>query len=187
MAKIQKELDSLTIQPIAEDGTKSNRAEPDQDTALPTGFISKLRERETERGTKNGILSPREAQRLYVERGASMFADPEDREIIDALLGTGENPTIDSSIIFKQSGLKLGEGEERSPESRRGSVFERRESVERDVQKHEEIVHTSSASRDMSFVDEFGVRSHRDISKDEQHEDDYEDNNDDKGNNSVDE
>ena len=86
--KIEEEM--LKIQPIM--SVKDNK-KIDQDTSIPEGFISKLNKQDAN-FNKAGIISPDEGANMYNELGVNMFANDEDKELINSLLGKTKDPTL---------------------------------------------------------------------------------------------
>ncbi len=86
--KIEEEM--LKIQPIM--SVKDNK-NIDQDTSMPEGFISKLNKQDAN-FNKAGIISPDEGANMYNELGVNMFANDEDKELINSLLGKTKDPTL---------------------------------------------------------------------------------------------
>lgn len=93
MAKLQKEIDELTLQPIRDTNVNdSDKSKVSQDTTLPGGFIDKLRKQESDEKTKkkqnkSGVITPEEGMTMFNEIGTGMFSSSEDRELIDSMLG----------------------------------------------------------------------------------------------------
>jgi len=90
--KLEDEM--LKIQPII--SIKDNK-NIDQDTSMPEGFISKLNKQDSS-FNKAGIISPDEGANMYNELGVNMFANDEDKELINSLLGKTKDPTIITNI-----------------------------------------------------------------------------------------
>ena len=92
--RAREEEEMMTLQPVTRSddgllpkaGTSSSRSKVDQDTSLPSGFLSKLQKKEAakEGSEDNGILSPEDAMDMFTTMGAGMFSpqSEEDRELI---------------------------------------------------------------------------------------------------------
>lgn len=93
MAKLQKEIDDLTLQPIRDSSlTDDEKSKLSQDTTLTGGFIDKLRKQEVDSKTKkkqnkSGVITPEEGMARFNEIGSGMFSSSDDRDLIDSMLG----------------------------------------------------------------------------------------------------
>lgn len=59
----------------------------DQSTSNPDGFLNKLAKSRDSKYKNSGILTPEDGSRMFVEKGQGMFADKEDQELLDSIMG----------------------------------------------------------------------------------------------------
>lgn len=109
-AEIQRRLEEeefMTLQSVVNEGTDGG-PQPDQDTTLQGGFISKLKDKDSQY-KRTGIISPTEGAALFGELGAKgLTGSAEDRDLLQSILGKDDNEKIATTGTPSPSGGAAG-------------------------------------------------------------------------------
>lgn len=103
------------LQPVTMDDMSGGSLSPedylpiDQSTSNPDGFLNKLAKSRDSKYKNSGILTPEDGSRMFVEKGQGMFADKEDQELLDSIMGKSSAKAVTPYTSSGSSDRRQGE------------------------------------------------------------------------------
>ena len=115
-ATMLKEKEQMSrLQPVTMDDMSGGSPEDylpiDQSTSNPDGFLNKLAKSRDSKYKNSGILTPEDGSRMFVEKGQGMFADKEDQELLDSIMGKSSAAAAKAVTSSTSSGSSDRRGE----------------------------------------------------------------------------
>ena len=109
--RLREEEDMVRVQPVV--ASRDYDGLVDQDTSLEDGFLSKLRKREQESGSRYrdaGILSPEDGLDAFKDMGAGMFGEKDDQELLRSMRD-GERDSERVKLLSEDDGDAMLRGQ----------------------------------------------------------------------------
>lgn len=116
----------ILVEKMAKDREMDEKLEPILGNSPSSSLVGEKNEKEA-RYRQRGILSPRDAEKMFKERGTGMFADPEDQELIDSLLGKDLSSKLAAESSDGNLRDQLVQDTPRSQPGKSKSIFDTRE------------------------------------------------------------